>query len=49
MVIAGSVFFLQGIGLLGGSSMSGSTLWAVLGPLIALAGLALVARASRDR
>ena len=43
MVIAGGVFFFQGIGVIGGSFMSGSALWAALGPLIALAGLAMLA------
>jgi hypothetical protein len=41
--IAGIIFALQGVGVLRGSSMSGTTLWAVLGPLIALAGIALAA------
>lgn len=41
--IAGIVFALQGVGVIGGSFMSGTSLWAVLGPLIALAGLALAA------
>ncbi|HEY1642564.1 MAG TPA: hypothetical protein VGG35_17860 [Streptosporangiaceae bacterium] len=38
---AGVIFALQGFGVLGGSAMSGSSLWSVLGPLIALAGLVL--------
>jgi hypothetical protein len=38
---AGVVFALQGVGVLGGSFMSGTSLWAVLGPLIALAGIAI--------
>ena len=37
--VAGVIFALQGFGVLGGSVMSGSSLWAALGPLIALAGL----------
>jgi hypothetical protein len=40
-VVAGIIFALQGFSVLGGSTMSGSSLWAVLGPLIALAGLLL--------
>jgi hypothetical protein len=43
ITIAGIVFTLQGLDLLGGSVMSGVTFWAVVGPLIALAGLALAA------
>jgi hypothetical protein len=44
---AGVIFALQGFGVLGGSAMSGSSLWAVLGPLIALAGLGLAAAGLR--
>ena len=42
ITLAGVVFTLQGVGVIGGSFMSGTTTWAVAGPLIALAGLALV-------
>ena len=42
ITLAGVVFALQGVGVIGGSFMSGTTTWAVIGPLIALAGLALV-------
>ncbi len=45
--IAGVIFALQGFGVLGGSVMSGSSLWAALGPLIALAGLVGVAAGLR--
>src|ERR1700745_3325814 len=38
-MLAGVVFTLQGVGVLGGSVMSGVTFWAVAGPVIALAGL----------
>jgi hypothetical protein len=41
LMLAGVVFTLQGVGVLGGSVMSGVTFWAVAGPVIALAGLAL--------
>jgi hypothetical protein len=41
VTIAGVIFALQGVGVIGGSSMSGTTLWAVLGPLVALAGIAI--------
>ncbi len=46
---AGVVFTLQGVGLIGGSFMSGATSWAVAGPVIALAGLALAAAGLRRR
>lgn len=42
LIVFGLVFTFQGLGYLGGSAMTGKTLWAVLGPIIALAGLALV-------
>ncbi|HXB47894.1 MAG TPA: hypothetical protein VNW50_09035 [Streptosporangiaceae bacterium] len=49
-IVAGVTFALQGFGVLGGSVMSGSSVWAALGPLIALAGLlAVVAGARRLR
>jgi hypothetical protein len=41
ITIAGVIFTLQGLDFLGGSVMSGVTFWAVVGPLIALAGIAL--------
>lgn len=40
---AGLIFALQGFGVLGGSAMSGSSLWAALGPIIAAAGLLALA------
>jgi hypothetical protein len=49
-IVAGVTFALQGFGVVGGSAMSGSSLWAALGPLIALAGLlAVVAGVRRLR
>ena len=41
VMIAGIIFALQGVGVIGGSFMSGTSLWAILGPLIALVGLAM--------
>ncbi len=49
VTLAGTVFTLQGVGLLGGSVMSGVTFWAVAGPVIALAGLVIAALGLRDR
>jgi hypothetical protein len=43
-VVVGVVFALQGFDVLRGSgAMSGSSLWAALGPLIAVAGLVMAA------
>jgi hypothetical protein len=47
LTIAGTVFALQGFGVLGGSVMSGSHVWATAGPLIAIAGLVIIAAAAR--
>jgi hypothetical protein len=41
MVIVGVVWTLQGLDYLGGSFMSGSTTWAVIGPVVAGFGVAL--------
>jgi hypothetical protein len=49
LTLAGVVFTLQGVGVLGGSVMSGVTFWAVVGPVIALAGLVLALIGLRDR
>ena len=46
---AGVIFTLQGVGILGGSVMSGVTFWAVVGPIIALAGLSLATLGIRRR
>jgi hypothetical protein len=49
LVIFGVTFGLQGLGVIGGSTMSGKTAWAVLGPLIALVGIALIVGGRRGR
>lgn len=49
ITLAGVVFTLQGVGVIGGSFMSGTTTWAIIGPVIALAGLALVMAGLRRR
>jgi hypothetical protein len=48
VLLLGLLFTLQGVGVIGGSPMSGTTTWSVLGPVIALAG-ALLALAGRGR
>ncbi|MCF4121035.1 hypothetical protein L1785_08575 [Antribacter sp. KLBMP9083] len=47
LVIIGCVFTLQGLGYLAGSVMTGVTLWAIIGPILALAGIALIVWAAR--
>jgi hypothetical protein len=41
VALAGLLFTLQGVGVVSGSPMSNTTTWSVLGPIIALAGLAI--------
>jgi hypothetical protein len=48
-VLSGVVWTLQGLGYLGGSTMTGVRFWAVAGPVVALAGLVLVGVALRPR
>jgi hypothetical protein len=45
--LVGAVFTLQGVGVLGGSFMSGSATWAVIGIALVVAGLVVYARATR--
>jgi hypothetical protein len=40
--LAGLVWTLQGLGYVGGSFMSGATVWAVIGPIVAFLGLVLI-------
>ncbi len=41
MVLVGSVWSLQGLGVLGGSAMSGDPLWGWIGSVLLLGGLGL--------
>jgi hypothetical protein len=49
LAIAGTVFALQGFGVVGGSSMTGSGFWAAAGPVIAVIGLVLLLAGARRR
>ena len=42
MVLVGAVWTGQGLGWIGGSSMTGETTWAIVGPIVAGLGVALV-------
>ncbi|WP_407541364.1 hypothetical protein Q0M94_08285 [Deinococcus radiomollis] len=42
LVLAGLVWFLQGISVLPGTFMRGSTLWTVIGAVVAIGGLSLL-------
>lgn len=45
----GAVFTLQGIGVLRGSFMSGSAIWAIIGIAMVVIGLVAYARVTRTR
>jgi len=47
LLVFGVLFGLQCLDVIGGSAMSGTTLWAVLGPIIAIVGIVLLVRSFR--
>ena len=49
VAVIGLLFTLQGTNVIGGSAMSGSTFWAVAGPIIIVIGLAAAAAGARRR
>lgn len=46
---AGLLFTFQGIGAVGGSPMSNTTTWTILGPIIALVGVGLAVVGARRK
>lgn len=42
LVLSGAVWTLQGLGYVEGSPMTGVTFWALAGPVVAAAGIAMV-------
>jgi len=49
IALMGVVWTLQGLDVLGGSAMSGNAMWAVIGPIVALAGVLLIVLGARAR
>ena len=49
VVLVGLLFTLQGAGVINGSAMSGSAFWAIAGPVIIIAGLAVAGYGIRGR
>src|SRR3954447_9180402 len=49
LVLIGAVWFGQGMGWIGGGAMSGVALWAIVGPVVALIGIALALQAVRAK
>ncbi|HET9015725.1 MAG TPA: hypothetical protein VFN57_09010 [Thermomicrobiaceae bacterium] len=47
-LLVGVVWILQGVGVLGGSMMSGKSIYAVLGAVVAVVGLVLLWSARRS-
>lgn len=45
----GVLFALQGFGIVGGSPMTGTTTWSILGPIIALVGIGIAGLGVRMR
>ena len=49
MVLMGAVWTLQGLGVIEGSAMSDQSVWAVIGPILAGFGVALIVVSARRR
>ena len=49
VALAGVLFTLQGFGAVQGSPMSNTTTWSVLGPIVALVGIAIAFAGARRR
>jgi hypothetical protein len=49
VALFGLLWALQGFGVVGGSPMSNTTTWSIIGPIVALVGVALVIGALRRR
>ena len=49
LVVVGAVWTFQGLGYLEGSAMTGVDTWAMIGPIVAGFGVALVIVAARPR
>jgi hypothetical protein len=49
LVFVGALWTGQGLGYIGGSFMTGSTLWAVIGPIVVIVGAAMLVVSRRRR
>jgi len=49
LILAGGIFFLQGINILPGSTMTGDPQWAVNGGIFIVAGIGLLLWANRRK
>jgi len=39
LIVIGVVWALQGLGVMGGSAMSGNSMWAIIGPIVVVIGI----------
>ena len=49
VALFGLLWALQGFGVVGGSPMSNTTTWSIIGPIVALIGIAIAVGAARRR
>ena len=49
VALFGLLWALQGFGVIGGSPMSNTTTWSIIGPIVALIGVAIAVGATRRR
>jgi amino acid transporter len=49
VALFGLLWALQGFGVVGGSPMSNTTTWSIIGPIVALVGIAIAVGAARRR
>lgn len=49
VVLLGLLWTLQGTGVIGGSSMSGTTTWSIIGPIVVLVGVVVLVVGFRGR
>ena len=49
LVLLGGLWFLQGVGILAGSVMTGQTLWVIVGAIVLIVGIVLCVLGVRRR
>jgi hypothetical protein len=49
LILTGVIWFLQGINILGGSSMTGQSVWALNGTIAFVVGIALLVFVNRNK
>jgi len=49
LVLAGLLWTLQGIGVIGGSAMSDTTTWSIIGPIVLVVGALVMSVGIRGR